>query len=454
MRALVDPPHRRELRRAWLQQLIAERLSAEISLQIKADPHPAYQLWYASRSIQIPAWEWGFGDAVADCGEFDAEREGWQAPLERSLPAPGIARLREPLIEAAPDGYILHYDVLGLACWMLSRAEEFGRMDLDGHGRFPATSSHAHRHGYLSRPVVDEWFKLLRQVARRMWPELKLSEPGFEVQVSHDVDRPSEYAFCRPRQVLRGVAGDLLRRRDWRSAALRPWAWFWNRKLHAADPYNTFQWLMDASERRGLRSAFYFVCGRTEPRFDPQYEVDGPAIRGLIRCIHGRGHEVGLHPSYGTYLDAEAIGRETRTLRRVCAEERVSQDSWGGRMHYLRWSAPTTLWAWQNAGLTYDATLGYADHTGFRCGTCFEYTAFDPTASQRLRLRIRPLIAMDATVLSESYMALGATPAARDELVKLKGSCRAVGGSFTLLWHNSSLASHEERRLYEEVLDA
>jgi len=365
-----------------------------------------------------------------------------------------VASLPRPLVDGTPGGYTIHYDILGLACWILSRAEEVGRTDLDEHGRFPSTASHARRHGYLGRPVLDEWFDLLRQVARRVWQGMELTDPRFEMRVSHDVDRPSEYAFCSPRQLLRGMGVDVLRRKHLRSALTRPWAWLWDRKLHAADPCNTFQWLMELSERHGLRSAFYFVCGRTEPRFDPQYDADSPAIRNLIRLIHCRGHEIGLHPSYGTYLDADAIRREAQRLLRLCSEEGVAQDAWGGRMHYLRWRTPITLWAWEDAGLAYDGTLGYADLPGFRCGTCFEYPALDPTASRPLRLRIRPLIAMDATVLSQAYMALGATPAARDEIVKLKNICRAVGGSFTLLWHNSSLASRELRQLYEDVLEA
>jgi len=442
-----------EVRHAWLQQLLGERVSAEITLEISEHPRRAYHLRHGSRLIEMPVWYWGLGEAVANCAAYDAQREGWKSVLGGPMPAPGTTQLLQPLVETTAYGCIVHYDVLGLVWWMLSRAEEFGRGDLDEHGRFPATSSHAYRHGYLGRPVVDEWLYLLRQVVQRVWPGMRLTEIGFRMRVSHDVDRPSEYAFCGPRQLLRGIAVDLIRKRDLRSAVRRPWAWVWDRELHAADPCNTFQWLMDLSESRGLKSAFYFVCGRTEPRFDPRYEVESSAIRALIRSIHRRGHEIGLHPSYGTYLDAAAIQRETDALRKVCAQEGVSQDSWGGRMHYLRWSAPVTLWAWEDAGLAYDATLGYADQIGFRCGTCFDYTALDPTAQRAPRLRIRPLIAMDATVLSKSYMALRGS-AARDEMVKLKDRCRAVGGSFTLLWHNSSLTTCEERRLYEDMLDA
>lgn len=55
-------------------------------------------------------------------------------------------------------------------------------------------------------------------------------------------------------------------------------------------------------------------------------------------------------------------------------------------MHYLRWGHPTTLQAWNDAGMDYDSTLGYADSPGFRCGTCFEYPAFNPITQQQLAI--------------------------------------------------------------------
>ena len=59
---------------------------------------------------------------------------------------------------------------LGLTYWILARVEEIGRTDLDNRGRIPATASHAFKHGYLDRPVVDEWLHLLGRVIQRQWP--------------------------------------------------------------------------------------------------------------------------------------------------------------------------------------------------------------------------------------------------------------------------------------------
>ena len=123
-------------------------------------------------------------------------------------------------------------------------------------------------------------------------------------------------------------------------------------------------------------------------------------------------------------------------------------------MHYLRWRQPTTLQAWEDAGMSYDSTLGYADRPGFRCGTCFEYPAFNPVTLESLKMRVRPLVAMECTIIDPVYMALGTGDASLRTFADLAERCRLVGGSFTLLWHNSYLTTEDLRRLYQDVLNS
>lgn len=386
------------------------------------------------------------------CSSWRPEIEGWRSSIAGSLAAPGANQLSAPLIERTPRGFVIHYDILGMSYWMLSRQEEIGRTDLDQHGRFPAASSHAFKHGYLERPIVDEWFNILGQVMQHVWPGIELKRLDFNVKVSHDVDAPSRYGFRPWKTLPRFIAGDILKHHDLRGL-LGPWVRLSTRThLHPRDAFNTFDWLMDVSERQGLSSAFYFICDRRGTPHDSDYGLEHPAIIDLIRRIHTRGHEIGLHPSYGTYRDPAQIRREADHLRAVCNRAGVLQMKWGGRMHYLQWEQPTTLRAWNDAGMTYDSTMAYADHAGFRCGTCFEYPAFDPIAHESLQLRIRPLIVMEGSVIGKQYMDLGITKVACEKILELKCACRAVGGCFTLLWHNSSLANRAERQLYEAVI--
>ena len=439
----------------WLQTLLQERFGHAFTLQAQADGTLALGLPGAAGGIILDTDSATLTRADSQLPHtlWDAAAEGWHSVLGTSLPAPGAASLPVPLITPTAQGLHVAYDILGLTYWMLSRQEEVGRTDLDEHGRFPATSSHAFKHGYLERPIVDEWLHVLGQVIQRTWPGIALAQRRFSIKVSHDVDAPSRYAFKSWKGIARAMAGDVLKRGDVGSAVFAPWIRLNSQTaLHRQDPANTFDWIMDVSERHGLKSAFYFICGRTVPSLDADYEPEHPAIRALMCRIHARGHEIGLHPSYGSYQKPEVIRAEAGRLRRIAREEGIEQPEWGGRMHYLRWEQPATLRAWADAGMNYDSTLGYADRPGFRCGTCFEYPAFDPVAGQALPLGVRPLVAMECTVMAPRYMGLGAGDAALAKFVQLKNACQAVGGCFTLLWHNSQLDSAAERALYEAVL--
>lgn len=378
---------------------------------------------------------------------------GWQSALGSPIPAPGVVNFPDQLVTPTMQGLHIGYDILSLAYWMLNRVEEIGRADLDNHGRFPATASHAYRHGYLERPIVDEWFHVLGQAMQQVWPGITLRQHQFSMKVSHDVDFPSLYAFRPWGTVLRMMLGHWLKRRDLHAFMQAPYVKQASRsQIDPADPFNTFDWIMDQSERSGLVSSFYFICGHTDPH-DADYQPEDPRIRRLMRHIHGRGHKIGLHPSYGTYKRPELLRQEANRLRRIAQEEGIEQDEWGGRMHYLRWEQPTTLQAWSDAGMNYDSTLGYADRPGFRCGTCFEYPAFNPATQQALPLRVRPLVMMECSVIEDVYLGLGTGQAALDKAQGLQNTCKSMSGCFTLLWHNSDLWKHENRSMFVRILE-
>jgi len=388
------------------------------------------------------------------CTQWDAEKEGWDSILSTCLIVPGEEFLPNPLINIVNNIATINYDILGLIYWMFNRIEEINYTDLDNHQRFAAIHSHAFNYNYLTRPIVDEWFHILKQVIEIIWPTLELKKHKFTMKVSHDVDRPSRYGFASFSSLIRSICGDILKYRSTSSIIQGPLIRLNTKsKLHEADIYNTFDWLMDISEVNNIKSAFYFICGRTDNTKDAAYEPEHAAIRELMNRIHARGHEIGLHPSYNTYQNESLIKKEFCRLKEICKSEDIKQSEWGGRMHYLRWEHPNTLQAWNDAGLTYDSTLGYADHPGFRCGTCFEYPAFNPVTQQKLNLRIRPLIVMEVSIMSPVYLGLRQGEKALKYFLELKNVCRKVNGNFTLLWHNSELDTNSKKQLYKQVIE-
>ncbi len=168
-----------------------------------------------------------------------------------------------------------------------------------------------------------------------------------------------------------------------------------------------------------------------------------------MQFVHRRGHEIGLHPSYNSFCNRQHIADEFSMLREQCERLGVHQSSWGGRQHFLRWKNPTTWTAWDQAGLDYDSSVGYATDVGFRCGTCREYPVYDLVNRKPLQLRERPLIVMECAL---SYQLERPKASSFERIAKLIERCRRMKGNFTLLWHNNNLLTNSQRCCYEQVV--
>ncbi len=405
-------------------------------------------------------------------GLLSMPREQWLTP--RSLPARPIRRLASPsairdrvpdvvalygsgpehrvgLMERA-DGLGIDFDLAGSAFFMLTRYEELVPSERDRHGRLPSEAMATVAEGLQRRAIVNEYLLLLSYAFEVLWPGIKISNRAYRVFLTHDVDSALFLNRARPWNALRAIYGDVVYRKDPGLAARRIASTAMKTTSAGArlDVYNTYELLMDISEEKGLKSAFYFICGG-DPAVDGDYAIDSPWCLGLLRSIAARGHEIGLHPSYASGDESGIVASEFQTLRHAAALAGVRQDTWGGRHHYLRWNPARSWGEWAQAGLSYDSSIGFADIPGFRSGFCFDYPVFDVSSSSRLPLRERPLLVMEKTVFPDhpsSTSGRDAVEACRD----LARTCKRFGGDFTLLWHNSKICSRQQVAVYRQIL--
>jgi hypothetical protein len=403
----------------------------------------APEAWLTAASLPRPPLDWR---PVAGGGP------GYGSVEER-LPVIYGERPAPPALVSDDAGAVrIAVDVFGSAFFMLTRYEELVDATRDAFGRFPAAASLAYREGFLGLPVVDAYAELLWRALERAWPRLRRRAGAFRLALTHDVDRPLSFLGRTPFDFVRQLGADVLLRRDARLVARRVRSWAGIRHGdHRLDPYNTFDLLMSVSERHGLRSTFNFLATEPSRGLDASYAIEDPWILGLMAHIHERGHEIGFHAGYHTYRDAERTKREFARLRAATGGLRDSDARWPARQHYLRWDNPST---WSNldaAGIDEDSTLGFADHVGFRAGTCRDFPTFHLRERRPLRLRERPLIVMDGTLFD--YMAL-APDAAAETVIDLARRCKRHEGTLTLLWHNSSLPTTGERRRYAALIEA
>ncbi len=340
-------------------------------------------------------------------------------------------------------------DLLGGLFFLISRYEELAtEAELDDHGRFPHEASVAHRAGFLKFPLADAYAELLAAAIHRLWPRAELRQWEYQVVLSHDVDTPLARWAPGLRALLRSAGADIVKRKEPTLAFRR--AASWARILpKGQDPWNRFGFLMDVAERHNLSATFNFLARDGGGPLEGQYTLDDEWIGLLIQSIQRRGHEIGLHATYGANQDPARLSAEFEALLAVCRRLGVVQSRWGVRHHFLRWT-PAAWSSAAGAGLHFDSTVGFGQHTGFRAGTGRPFSTYDLIGRQEIGLIEQPLLVMDATL---SYYWKLSPDQAILAAAEIADQCRRFGGSFVMLWHNSSLASRQERLSYSELVE-
>jgi hypothetical protein len=316
----------------------------------------------------------------------------------------------------------------------LGRFEETLPGPRDQHGRFSAFSSVAWRDGFLHRPIVDEYGLALEQALTHLLPGWRPAEKRLRVKLGHDVDD-----IGIPFQ-LRSSIGHTVRRG-------RPLATLCDLAAVGLGRKTAYQTLLNEivqlSLDRGLDSAVYWKASAPSP-FDSGYELTDERNLAMRSAFQSHGVEMGVHPSYHTFNSVANLRAEISKLR-----EWLGQFELGGRQDYLRWT-PQTWVLWESLGMAYDASVGYADHIGFRAGTSHPYKPWLFSQDREANLLEIPLHAMDTTLLC--YMKLDPGQAL-SKVSDLLARCRSVGGVFTLLWHHTNLMESRQATVYRQLLD-
>lgn len=333
---------------------------------------------------------------------------------------------------SSPDVLECPMDLAVSALLTLSRWEEELITKRDRHGRVAAVSCASHRDGYLMRPIVDECGLALQQALEALLPNWKPMSRELRVNVSHDIDNIGlPFTF-------RTAVGHTLRRHK-PSATLRDMcSW-----LPGVNPafLQAVHDVVSLSLERGIVPAVYWKGTRSSIHYDPYH----PKVKQMVGWLQKNKIELGVHPGYDTFRSPEKLRKEILTVREVLGVQPA-----GGRQDYLRW-CPDTWLDWENCGLGYDSSVGFADHIGFRAGTCFPYRPWLFTLNREAHLAELPLLIMDATMAGYMKLTPEQSLQAIDTCVR---RCREVGGVFTLLWHNDGMYERFLGPLLPSILDS
>src|SRR5439155_727468 len=154
----------------------------------------------------------------------------------------------------------------------------------------------------------------------------------------------------------------------------------------------------------------------------------------ILDAARAADHEIGLHGSYFTMLDAGRFRAEGERLARV-----AGGPPRGVRQHFLRMRPGGTQHAMLAAGFEYDATYGFADRNGFRLGVADVVPAWDAAHQTAGGLDEVPLVWMDRALTK--YGRVEDPEVWITDAVELAQAAQEVDGLWVGLWHPNQTAA-------------
>ena len=333
----------------------------------------------------------------------------------------------ENKITADQNQYTLHADLIASTYFMLSRWEETVDDQKDEHGRSAGKNTVAYKYEFLHRPIVNEYADLVWKVLTLAGFEGKRKNHNYTAVITHDIDQPFQWPSWKIN--IKHLAGDLLKRRDFNMFVSDIKSLYRTTILGKKDPFDHHDYLISLANEHGYKANFNLIIS-SQSKYDQSLPVSDPRLAALINKIESNGHIIGYHPGYNVYKDEMLFKKELNQLQSIVSQKIVS-----GRQHYLRFSVPDTWRIWDAAGLEWESSMGYSDLPGFRCGTCYPYSVFDCIERKKLKLKEKPLILMDATLVH--YLKSADMPS----MHLLKEECKKHGGEWLTIFHND-LVNH------------
>lgn len=353
----------------------------------------------------------------------------------------------ESKIEKVGKTIVFNADFIASTYFLISRYEEMIRPEVrDKHGRFIGKESLAYKAGFIHRPIVEEYGKILRK--HLIEAKIPIPETPKKIQtiyLTHDVDALAHY------KNIKSVLGAVFHfYKSPKNAFIAIKTYVGSVK---SDPWYTFPWLFHLAKEIKNTDAqtvvFIKAGGGNQSQDKPLQNINNKHFDSLFQLCKKEKAIIGLHPSYEAGINPNLIGKEKALLEKTFGEKVKFN-----RNHYLCSREPRDFNILIENGFTDDFTMGFADVAGFRLGTCKAVRWIDPEKLKLTSLVLHPLTMMDNTLSDERYMNLNEDDAF-EYAQKLINEIKKHNGELVLLWHNNAVEKNNGqyyRSIYEKII--
>ena len=277
---------------------------------------------------------------------------------------------------------------------------------------------------YLDR-IVELLSALRDRLERKRWmPREWPQGTNYALVVSHDVDFIPSGVLDVAKQGAKTIVRHLVRHRH-PADAVRAAAGLARAVMRGRDPYGCVPEIIVREKALGLRTSFQVAVARRHPH-DVNYRIEDDRVRDYLRAITDAGFDLCLHGSYRSTENPDWYVEEVELLAHHLARPL------GSRQHFLSFDFDALFAAQERAGIEYDMSMGFPDHTGPRAGFSYPYFTYCFKEDRPYDVLQLSLCLMDVTL--RGYMGLTGQKA-RETVDLALHDLRHKRGCVSAVWH-------------------
>ena len=339
-------------------------------------------------------------------------------------------------------GNLMPFDVFAASFYLVSRYEEYLSQVRDKYGRFQAESTWMFENGMLQKPLVNIWANALGDRLKAIYSDLPVKKQKFNFIPTYDIDAAWAYKHKGPYRTLGSFIRDLSEK-DYERIKERHEVLMGKRK----DPFDSFDFQFELQKEFKIKPIYFVLCGDYDTN-DKNISIRKPAFQALIKQL-GDYADVGIHPSFSSYLDIDKLRKEIDRLSEVLHRPLTKS-----RQHFLRMNLPRSYQKLIELDISDDYTMGFASQAGFRAGIASTFRFYDLENDMVTNLRVHPFALMDGTMRDYLNLDVDSSLALAKQLVD---EVKAVGGTFIYLTHNETLGGEKRwvgwPEMYRQLLE-
>jgi peptidoglycan/xylan/chitin deacetylase (PgdA/CDA1 family) len=330
---------------------------------------------------------------------------------------------------------IFYHDLLKSSFFLLSGYQELIPSYKDIYNRFPYELSVQKELGITKKPIVNYYFEIIREGISKFCEMNGITCPAspkrsrFSFFLSHDVDKVDTYTLNEllyQVKVLFGVTKSPLSILQ-KMSKLKEY--LINYLFTKKNPAWDFEFLIENERKRNIKSTFYFLS-KDVKHHDAYYSFSEKRIKTLFNSLLVEGCEIGIHGTIGSATSFEKLSSNFAQLHKHSGIY-----SKGGRQHRLIYDINITPFLHEKIGLTYDSTLGFAEHEGFRNSYCLPFKLYNFKEERAFETWQIPLNVMDVTLYKYRQLDF---EEAYNSILEIIKEIQKFNGIFSLLWHNGN----------------